>query len=239
MGAWQSLTERQLENSVGEGAERLRSSIEGDPEGRQRGDVLRAMRALREKVATHSSDHFDAGFGNGAKQPCSALINDPHGQEQNGETTSRDRTPFLPSRAQEHDNAGFATAESPLGMLDVQYKIRAQPGRVRRAPGGPGELRGCGREHCSYRGERDPVPTNAQGQLKCVDQKSYLQVTCKTGQRPEGQMATLELLPRHRAELGEQVTESLGIPDEERDRAGGGSRSGQGNSISLRSNDSC
>ena len=117
VGAWQSLTERQLENSIGEGAERLRSSSEADPEGRQRGDVLRAMRALREQVATHSFDHFDAGFGDG----------DPHGQEQNGETASRDRTPFLPSRAREHDNAGFATAESPLGMLDVQYKSRAQP----------------------------------------------------------------------------------------------------------------
>ena len=81
---------------------------------------------------------------------------------------------FLPSRAREHDNAGFATAESPLGMLDVQYKNGAQPGRLRRASGGPGDLRGCGREHCSHRGERDPVPSNAQGQLKCVDQKSDL-----------------------------------------------------------------
>ena len=204
----------ELENSVGEGAERLRLPSEGDPEGRQRGDVLRAMRALREQVATHSFDDFDAGFGDGAKQPRSALINDPHSQEQDGETTSRDGTAFFPSRARVHDNAGFATAESPLGMLDVQYKNRAQPGRVRRAPGGPGELRGCGREHCSHRGERDPVPTNAQGQLKCVDQKSSLQMTYKTGQRLDGQTATVVLLPRQRAELGGQVTESLWTPDE-------------------------
>ena len=47
VSAWQCLTERQSGNSVEEGAERLRSSTECDPEERQHGDVLRTMRALR------------------------------------------------------------------------------------------------------------------------------------------------------------------------------------------------
>ena len=86
-----SLTDRQLGNSVGEGTERLRSPTERDPEGRQRGDVLRAMRVLWEPVAAHSPDHFDAGFRDGAKEPRSALTR--------RDTTSRDRTVFLPARA--------------------------------------------------------------------------------------------------------------------------------------------
>ena len=57
------------------------------------------------------------------------------------------------------------------------------------------------------------MPLNAQGQLKCVDQKIYLQMTHKTEQRPEGQIATFGFLPRQRAELGEQVTESFWAPD--------------------------
>ena len=103
-------------NQVEEGTERLRSPTECDPEGRQRGDVLRAMQA-REPVAAHSSDHGDVGFGDHVKQPHSALVN--------METTSRDRTTFLSTRAREHDCAGHTTAESSLGMLDVQCKIRA------------------------------------------------------------------------------------------------------------------
>ena len=68
----------------------------------------------------------------------------------NRETACRDRTPLLSTRTREHDDAGHAAAEPPLGMLDVQHNIRAQPGRVRCAPSGPGELRGCGREHGSH-----------------------------------------------------------------------------------------
>ena len=43
VGARQSLTERQPVNPMEEGAERLRSSTDCDPEGRQRCDVLRTM----------------------------------------------------------------------------------------------------------------------------------------------------------------------------------------------------
>ena len=166
VGAWQSLTERQAWNSVGEGAERVRSSTECDPEGRQRDDALRTMRALRESVAAHSSDHGGAGFEDDAKQSHSVLVN--------REAACRDRTSLLSTRTREHDDAGHATAESPLGMLDVQYNIRAQPGRVRCAPSAPRELRGCVREHGSHWGGRDTVPLEAQGQLKCVDQKTCL-----------------------------------------------------------------
>ena len=80
-----------------------------------------------ESVATHSSDH--AGFGGDVKQSHGALVH--------RETTSRDRTPLLSIRALKHDDAGHATAVSLLGMLDVQYKIRGQPGRVRCSFGGP------------------------------------------------------------------------------------------------------
>ena len=54
VGAWQSLTERKLGNPVEEGAERLRPSTEGCSERRQRCDVLRTMRDVRESVAAHS-----------------------------------------------------------------------------------------------------------------------------------------------------------------------------------------
>ena len=120
-----------LGNSVEEGTERLRSSTKCNPEGRQPGDVQRTMRALREQVAAHCLVHGGAGFEDDAKQSHCALVH--------RETTGRDRTSLASTRA---------TAESPLGMLDVQYNIRAQPG-VQRAPSGPGELRGCGREHGS------------------------------------------------------------------------------------------
>ena len=63
---------------------------------------------------------------------------------------------FLSTRTREHDDdAGHATAES-LRMLDVHYDIRAQPGRVRRSPGGPGEIRGCRREHGSHWEDETP-----------------------------------------------------------------------------------
>ena len=47
--------------SVEEGAERLRSSTDCDPEGRQRCDVLRTMRDVCESVAAHSPDHGGTG----------------------------------------------------------------------------------------------------------------------------------------------------------------------------------
>ena len=80
------------------------------------------MRELRESVAAHSPDHGGTGFEDDTKQSHSALVHQ--------ETTGRDRTTLLSTRTREHDDAGHASAESLLGMLDVQYDIRAQPGRV-------------------------------------------------------------------------------------------------------------
>ena len=125
VGAWQSLTGRNPGNTLGEAAERLQPPTERDPEGRQRGDVLRAMPTVWEPVVARPSDHFDAGFGDAAQQPHSVRIN--------RETTSRDPAALLPSRAREHGD----------GMLDVKDDFKAQSGRVRRASGGPGQLRGC------------------------------------------------------------------------------------------------
>ena len=106
------------------------------------------MRALWELVAAHSVDHGGTRFKDDAEQSHSALVN--------RETTGRDRTPLLSRHTREHDDAGHATAESLLGVLGVQYNIRTQSGRVRRAPSGLGELRGCGCEHGSHWGGRDP-----------------------------------------------------------------------------------
>ena len=203
VGAWQSFTERNSGNTLREAAERLQPPSERDPEGRRRGDVLRAVPALREPVAARPSDHSDAGFGGAARQPHSVHIN--------RETTSRDRAPLLPLRAPEHDYAGHAAAESRRGIQD---DFRAQSGRVRRAPGGPGELRGCGREHGSHWGGRISVPLNAHGLLNNVGQKVYVQMTYKTRHRPEGKIAALGLFPRQRTEVGERVTESRRAPDD-------------------------
>ena len=120
---------------------------------------------------------------------------------------------FLSTRTREHDDAGHAAAEPLLGMLDVQYNLCTQPGPVRRAPGGPGELRGCRREHGSHWGQRDTVPLKVQGQLKGVDQKTCIQLICETGQCPGRQIATLELVPGKRTEMRQQVTESFCVLD--------------------------
>ena len=79
---------------------------------------------------------------------------------------------FCPHR--EHDDAGHGAAEPPLGMLDVRYKIRTQPGRARCWTCRRRELRGCRREHGSHWGRRDTVPLKVQGQLKGVDQEACL-----------------------------------------------------------------
>ena len=50
------------------------------------------------------------------------------------EATGRNRTPLLSTRTGEHDDA----AEPLLGMLDVQYHLRTQPGRVRCSTCRPG-----------------------------------------------------------------------------------------------------
>ena len=120
VGARQSLSERQPGNPVEEGAERLRSSTDCDPEGRQRCDVLRTMRDVWESVAAHSPDHGSTGSRDEAEQSHSACVH--------REATGRDRTPLLSTRTREHDDAGHTAAEPLLGMLDVQYNLRTQPG---------------------------------------------------------------------------------------------------------------
>ena len=205
VGALQSPTERQPGNPVEEGAERLRSSTDCDPEGRQRCDVLRPMRDVWESVAAHSPDHGGTRSRDDSEQSHSACVH--------REATGRDRTPLLSTRTREHDVEGHAAAEPLLGMLDVQYHLRTQPGRVRRSTCGPGELRGCRREHGSHRGRRDTVPLKMQGQLKGVDQEACLQLIYETGQRPESQITTLGLVPRQKVVSGEQVTESFNLPE--------------------------
>ena len=86
VGALQSLTERQRGNPVDEGAERLRSSTDCDPEGRQRCDVLRTMRHVWESVAAHSPDHGGTGSRDDAEQSHSVCVH--------REATGRDRTPL-------------------------------------------------------------------------------------------------------------------------------------------------
>ena len=93
-------------------------------------------------------------------------------------------------------------------MLGSQYNFRTHPGRVRCSTGGPGEFRGCRREHGSHWRGRDTLP-----QLKCVDQEVCLQFIFKTGQRPESQITTLGIVPRQRVESGEQVAEYFNIPE--------------------------
>ena len=99
---------------------------------------------------------------------------------------------------------------SLLGMLDVQYHLRTHGCDVRL---GPGELRGCRREHGSHWGRRDTVPLNVKGQLKGVDQKVYLLLIYETGQRPENQITTVGLVSRQNVEWGEQVTEFFNIAE--------------------------
>ena len=97
------------------------------PEKRQRCDVLRTMRDVWESVAAHSPEQGSTRSRDEAEQ---------------SHATGRDRTPLLSTRTREHDDAGHAAAEPPLGMLDVQYNLRTQPGRVRCSTCRPGELRG-------------------------------------------------------------------------------------------------
>ena len=168
-------------------------------------DVPRTMRDVWESVAAHSPDHGGTGSRDEAEQSHSACVH--------REATGRDRTSLLSTRTREHDDAGHAAAESLLGMLDVQYNLRTQPGRVRCSTCRPGELRGCRREHGSHWRRRDTVPLKVQGQLKGVDQEACLQLIYETGQRPENQITTLGLVPRQKVESGEQVTESFHIPE--------------------------
>ena len=133
------------------------------------------MRDVRESVAAHSLDHGSTGSRDDAKKSHSACLR--------SEATGRDRTPLLSTRTREHDDAGHAAAELPLGMLDVQYNFRTQPGRVRCSTCRPGEIRGCRREHGSRWGRRDTVPLNVQGQLEEVDQEPVSSIKLDNGRR--------------------------------------------------------
>ena len=106
-------SERQPRNTVEEGAERLRSSTDRDPEGRQRRDVLRTMR-----------DVWEVG---GSAIPLAAVARDPEVIPNNrtalasaGKRLVEIERPFVSAWKQEHDDAGHTAAESLLGMLDVQ-----------------------------------------------------------------------------------------------------------------------
>ena len=125
VGARQRIIERQPGNSVEEGTERLRSSTDCDPEGRQCCDVLRTMRDVWESVVAHSPDHGGTEPRDEAEQSHSARVH--------REATGRDRTHLFV-----HTDTG-AAAEPLLGMLDVQYNLRTQPGRVRCSTCRPGE----------------------------------------------------------------------------------------------------
>ena len=109
-------------NSAEEGAERLRSYTDCDTEGRQRCEVTRRMRDSWESVATHSTEHDGKGSRDDADQSQSARVC--------SESTGQDRTPILPTRTQEHDDAGHTATEPLLEMLDIHYKLRTQPGRT-------------------------------------------------------------------------------------------------------------
>ena len=171
--------------------------------GRQRCDVLRTMRDVWESVAAHSPDHGSTGSRDEAEQSHSACVY--------REATGRDRTPLLSARTREHDNAGHAAAEPLLGMLDVQYNLRTQPGRCDVRLVDRENFEGADANMVTIGGRRDTVPLNAQGQLKDVDQEVYLQLIYEIGQRPENQITTLGLASRQKVESGEQVTESFNI----------------------------
>ena len=161
-------------------------------------DAPRTMRDVWETVAAHSPDHGSTGSRDEAEQSHSARVH--------REATGRDRTPLLSTRTREHDDAGHAAAEPPLGMLDVQYNLRTQSGRVRCSTCRPVELRGCRREHGSHWRRRNTVLAKVQGQLKGVDQEACLQLIYESGQRPENQITALGLVSRQKVESGEQVT---------------------------------
>ena len=102
-----------------EGAERLRPSTDCDAEGRQRCDVLRMCGNRWQRI------------------PLTMVEWDPETKLNNrtvlafgGKRPVDIERPFVSTRTREHDDAGHAAAESLLGMLDVQYHLRTQPGRV-------------------------------------------------------------------------------------------------------------
>ena len=98
------------------------------------------MRDVRESVAAHSPDQVARDPETKAEQSHSACVY----------REATNRTPLLSTWTREHDDAGHAATEPQLGLFDVQYNLRTQPGRVRCSTCRPGELRGCRREHGSH-----------------------------------------------------------------------------------------
>ena len=62
-----------------------------------------------------------------------------------------------------------AAVEPPLGMLDVQYNLRTQPGRVRCSTCRPVKLRGCRREQVSI-GDDETLCPEGVGEVdrRCI-----------------------------------------------------------------------
>ena len=89
-------------------------------------------------------------------------------------------------------------------MLDIHYKLRTQPGRMRCSNCGPGELRWCRREHGSLK---------VLWQLKGGNHGISLHLIYETGQRPQSQITTLGLVLGQKVESGKQVTESFNVPE--------------------------
>ena len=61
--------------------------------------------------------------------------------------------------------------------------------------------------------DETPEPLKVEGQLKGVDQEACLQLIYESGQRLENQVTALGLVSRQKVESGEQVTESLNVPE--------------------------
>ena len=178
---------------------RLRPSTDRYPMERQHHNALRTMRDVWESAVAHSPDHGGTESKDEAEQSHIVCVHT--------EATGRD------CGQKGDDDASHAVAESSLGMLDEQYYPRTQPGRVRCSTCRPGEFRGCRREHGFQWGRRDTEPLKVEGQLKGVDQEACLQLICESGQRLENQVTSLGLVSRQKVESGEQVTESLNIPE--------------------------
>ena len=197
-GARQSLTERQSGNNVEEGAERLRSSTDSDPEERQRCDVLRMCGNRLQR--THLTMV--------ARDPETKL-NNRTVLASTGKRPVEIERPFCPhgpgsvtmqATPQQSLYWECSTCSTISGLSLDGCDVRLADQR---------ELRGCRREHGSHWRRRDTVPLKVQGQLKGVDQEVYLQLIYESGQRPENQVPALGLVSRHKVELGEQVTESF------------------------------
>ena len=62
-------------------------------------------------------------------------------------------------------------------------------------------------------GGRDPVPLKVQGQLNFRGPGGCLQLVYETVQRPKERIPILGLVPRHRVESREELTESSCVPD--------------------------